>query len=145
MIGLIQRVSSAHVTIANQSVAKIDMGIVALVAVQSGDTREKSVRLFERIMNYRIFPDNADKMNLSLLDIHGGLIIVPQFTLVAETTRGNRPSFGKNVPADVGKQYFEQLIAHAKKEYNNVQYGVFGADMQVSLTNDGPVTFWLEV
>ncbi len=145
MIGLIQRVSSGQVTIDNQSVAKIDMGIVALVAVQSGDTREKSARLFERIMNYRIFPDNADKMNLSLLDIHGGLIIVPQFTLVAETTRGNRPSFGKNVPADVGKQHFELLIAHAKKEYNNVQYGVFGADMQVSLTNDGPVTFWLEV
>lgn len=145
MIGLIQRVSWGQVTINNESVAKIDTGIVALVAVQSGDTKEKSVRLFERIMNYRIFPDNADKMNLSLLDIHGGLIVVPQFTLVAETTRGNRPSFSKNVTPDVGKQYFEQLIAHAKKEYNNVQHGVFGADMQVSLTNDGPVTFWLEV
>lgn len=145
MIGLIQRVSSGQVTIDNQIVAKIQIGIVALVAVQSSDTTEKSERLFERIMNYRIFPDNADKMNLSLLDIGGGLIIVPQFTLVADTTRGNRPSFGKNVPAEVGKHHFEQLIAHAKKEYNNVQHGIFGADMQVTLTNDGPVTFWLEV
>jgi D-tyrosyl-tRNA(Tyr) deacylase len=84
-------------------------------------------------------------MNLSLLDNHGGLIIVPQFTLVADTKRGNRPSFGKNVSTEIGKQYFQQLITHAKKEYNNVQHGVFGADMQVTLTNDGPVTFWLEV
>lgn len=145
MIGLIQRVSSGKVTIDNQTVATIQTGIVALVAVQSNDTTEKCERLLERIMNYRIFPDNADKMNLSLLDIGGGLIIVPQFTLVADTTRGNRPSFGKNVPAEVGKHHFEQLIAHAKKEYNNVQHGIFGADMQVTLTNDGPVTFWLEV
>ncbi len=145
MIGLVQRVSAGKVAINSQTVANIDAGIVALVAVQSGDTTEKCERLFERLVNYRIFPDNADKMNFSLLDIHGGLIIVPQFTLVADTTRGNRPSFGKNVPAEVGKQYFEQLIAHAKKEYNNVQHGVFGADMQVTLTNDGPVTFWLEV
>jgi D-tyrosyl-tRNA(Tyr) deacylase len=145
MIGLIQRVSVGQVSINNQLVASIDTGIIALVAVQSGDTFEKCQRIFERILNYRIFPDNADKMNLSLLDINGGLIIVPQFTLVADTTRGNRPSFGKNVSAEVGKQFFEQLIAHAKKEYNNVQHGVFGADMQVTLTNDGPVTFWLEV
>jgi len=145
MIGLIQRVSAGQVNINNQTVAKIDTGIVALVAVQPDDTNEKCERLLERIMKYRIFPDNADKMNLSLLDSQGGLILVPQFTLVAETNRGNRPSFGKNVPAEVGKQYFEQLITHAKKEYNNVQHGVFGADMQVTLTNDGPVTFWLEV
>jgi D-tyrosyl-tRNA(Tyr) deacylase len=145
MIGLIQRVSDGRVRIDNQTVASITTGIVALVAVQSDDTTQKYERLFERIMNYRIFPDNTDKMNLSLLDIHGGLIIVPQFTLVADTVRGNRPSFGKNVPADVGKKYFEQFIAHAKKNYNNVQHGVFGADMQVTLTNDGPVTFWLEV
>ncbi|MFK8027289.1 MAG: D-aminoacyl-tRNA deacylase [Gammaproteobacteria bacterium] len=145
MIALIQRVSDGQVVINNEKVANIDTGIVALLAVQSGDTTEKSKRLIERILNYRIFPDNADKMNLSLLDIHGGLILVPQFTLVADTRRGNRPSFGKNVSAEVGKQYFEQLIIHAKKEYNRVQNGVFGADMQVTLTNDGPVTFWLEV
>lgn len=145
MIGLIQRVSTGQVKIDGQVVAKIETGIVALVAVQSGDTEEKGKRLLQRIMNYRIFPDNADKMNLSLLDIDGGLILVPQFTLVADTTRGNRPSFGKNVPAEVGKEAFEQLITHAKKEYNNVQHGVFGADMQVTLNNDGPVTFWLEV
>ena len=145
MIGLIQRVSAGEVVINNQTVAKIATGIVALVAVQSSDSTEKCERLLERIMNYRIFPDNADKMNLSLLDIDASLIIVPQFTLVADTTRGNRPSFGKNVPADVAKHYFELLSAQAKKEYNNVQHGVFGADMQVTLTNDGPVTFWLEV
>jgi D-aminoacyl-tRNA deacylase len=145
MIGLIQRVSAGQVVIDNQCVAKIERGIVALVAVQSGDTIEKGKRLFERIINYRIFPDNADKMNLSLLDICGGLIIAPQFTLAADTTRGNRPSFGKNVSVDIGKQHFEQLITHAKKEYNQVQHGIFGTDMQVTLTNDGPVTFWLEV
>lgn len=145
MIGLIQRVSAGQVNIGNNTVAKIDTGIVALVAVQTGDTTKECERLFHRIMNFRIFPDNADKMNLSLLDNHGGLIIVPQFTLVADTKRGNRPSFGKNVSTEIGKQYFQQLITHAKKEYNNVQHGVFGADMQVTLTNDGPVTFWLEV
>ncbi|MFK7795246.1 MAG: D-aminoacyl-tRNA deacylase [Gammaproteobacteria bacterium] len=145
MIGLIQRVSSGQVVINEQTVAKIQMGIVALVAVQPNDSTERCERLLQRIMNYRIFPDNADKMNLSLLDIDGGLILVPQFTLVADTSRGNRPSFGKNVPAEVGKHYFEQLIVHAKKEYNSVQHGVFGADMQVTLTNKGPVTFWLEV
>ncbi len=145
MIGLIQRVSAGQVNIDNHTVAKIETGIVALVAVQSGDTTKKCERLFERILNYRIFPDNADKMNLSLLDTHGGLIIVPQFTLVADTKCGNRPSFGKNVSAEIGKQYFQQLITYAKKEYNAVQHGVFGADMQVTLTNDGPVTFWLEV
>ena len=145
MIGLIQRVSAGQVVIKNQTVAKIETGIVCLLAVQAGDTTEKYERLLQRIMNYRIFPDNVDKMNLSLLDIHGGLIIVPQFTLVADTTRGNRPSFGKNVPAEVGERVFNQLITHAKIEYNNVQHGVFGADMKVTLTNDGPVTFWLEV
>ena len=145
MIGLIQRVSSGQVVIDRQCVAKIECGIVALVAVQHGDTVDKGKRLVERIINYRIFPDNADKMNLSLLDIDGGLIIVPQFTLVADTTRGNRPSFGKNVPAEIGEKHFEQLITHAKAEYKQVQQGVFGADMQVTLTNDGPVTFWLEV
>lgn len=145
MIGLIQRVTEGQVIINNENVADISTGIVALIGVQSGDTAEKGQRLVERILNYRIFPDNADKMNLSLLDIQGGLILIPQFTLVADTGRGNRPSFGKNVPVEVGRQYFEQLIIDAKKEYNRVQHGVFGADMQVTLTNDGPVTFWLEV
>ena len=145
MIALIQRVTNGQVMIDSQCVAQIETGIVALVAVQSGDSIEKGKRLFERIINYRIFVDNADKMNLSLLDIHGGLIIVPQFTLLADTTRGNRPGFSKNVPAEVGKYHFEQLIDYAKNEYNHVQHGVFGADMQVSLTNNGPVTFWLEV
>lgn len=145
MIGLIQRVSSGYVEVDQCSIANIDRGIVAFVAVQQKDTIEKGKRLFERILNYRIFPDDVGKMNLSLADVQGGLILIPQFTLVADTTRGNRPSFSDNVAADVGKQHFEELLTHAKTHYNQVQHGQFGADMQVTLTNDGPVTFWLEV
>ena len=145
MIGLIQRVSAGQVDVNQCCIAKIDLGIVALVAVQQEDTIEKGKRLFERILNYRIFPDSMGKMNLSLVDVQGGLILVPQFTLVADTTRGNRPSFGNNVEAEAGKQCFEALLCHAKTHYNQVQHGQFGADMQVMLTNDGPVTFWLEV
>ena len=100
--------------------------------------------MVNRIMNYRIFPDNAGKMNLSLMNVGGGVLFVPQFTLIAETNRGNRPSFGKNVSSEVGQKMFTQLLDYAKTQYNNVQHGVFGADMQVSLVNDGPVTFWLE-
>ncbi len=145
MIGLIQRVTQGRVEIDTQTVAKIDYGIVALVAVEADDNAKKGRRLLKRILNYRIFADNADKMNLSLLDIQGGLILVPQFTLVADTTRGNRPSFGKNVSASIGKSLFDQLTMDARNEYERVQHGVFGADMKVTLTNDGPVTFWLEV
>lgn len=144
MIALIQRVTSAQVEVNRQCIANIGQGIVALVAVQPNDALGQAQRLFQRIVNYRIFADNADKMNLSLMDTEGELILVPQFTLLADTTRGNRPSFGNNVSADVGKQIFEQFIAHAKQEYNKVQHGIFGADMKVTLANDGPVTFWLQ-
>ena len=144
MIALIQRVSSAQVDIDDETVATIKAGVLALVAIQEGDTDKQIERMANRIMNYRIFPDNAGKMNLSLMDVGGGVLIVPQFTLIADTTRGNRPSFSNNVSTEVGKQMFMQLLDYAKTQYNNVQHGVFGADMQVSLVNDGPVTFWLE-
>ncbi len=145
MIALIQRVSSGQVHVDQKCIAKIESGIVALVAVQSGDTLETIKRLLQRVLNYRIFSDEAGKMNLSLVDVEGGLLLVPQFTLLADTNKGNRPSFSNNVPVKEGKQCFEALLDYAKQEYANVQHGQFGADMQVSLTNDGPVTFWLEV
>lgn len=145
MIAVIQRVSNGKVEIDCECVASIKLGIVAFVAVQSGDTTDKVERLLKRILNYRIFPDISGKMNLSLLDMQGGLILVPQFTLLADTNRGNRPSFSNNVSAAVGKHYFNELIDLAKQQYQYTQHGEFGADMQVSLTNDGPVTFWLEV
>lgn len=145
MIAVIQRVLSGKVEIAGKNVAEINGGVVALVAVQPTDTTKTIQRMVHRLLNYRIFPDEAGKMNLSLIDNRGGLILVPQFTLLANTNKGNRPSFSNNVSAEVGKHYFEELVTHAKQQFSNVQQGQFGADMQVTLTNDGPVTFWLEV
>ncbi len=145
MIALIQRVSSGRVDVNETCIASIQRGIVALVAVQKHDTSDTIQRLLTRVLNFRIFRDHNDKMNLSLLDVQGGLILVPQFTLVADTKRGNRPSFSDNVTAEIGQKYFHQLVALAQQQYSRVQCGQFGADMQVSLTNDGPVTFWLEV
>ena len=144
MIALIQRVTTAQIEIHHKTVASIEHGILALVAIQAEDTARQIERMADRVMNYRIFPDNAGKMNLSLMDVKGGVLFVPQFTLIADTKRGNRPSFGKNVSLEAGQQLFKQLIDYSKTQYNNVQHGVFGADMQVSLVNDGPVTFWLE-
>lgn len=144
MIALIQRVSEAHVSIGQQIVASIETGILVLVAIQAEDTSKQIERMADRVMNYRIFPDNAGKMNLSLVDVGGGVLFVPQFTLIADTRRGNRPSFGKNINPETGQQLFKQLLDYSNSQYNNVQHGEFGADMQVSLVNDGPVTFWLE-
>lgn len=145
MIALIQRVSTAQVVVKQQPVASIKRGILALIAIQNGDSLTQGKRLVERIVNYRIFPDNAGKMNLSSLDIQAELLMVPQFTLAADTSRGNRPSFSNSAKPATSRQLFEQLFVYAKQEYTKVQQGIFGADMQVSLTNDGPVTFWLEV
>lgn len=144
MIALIQRVSEAHVSIGQQTLASIETGILVLVAIQAEDTSKQIERMADRVMNYRIFPDNAGKMNLSLVDVGGGVLFVPQFTLIADTRRGNRPSFGKNINPETGQQLFKQLLDYSNSQYNNVQHGEFGADMQVSLVNDGPVTFWLE-
>ena len=143
MISIIQRVTTAKVTVNNQDIGKIDTGIMALVAVEKEDTQKDVERLLERILNYRIFADSNERMNLSLRDINGGLLLVPQFTLAADTQKGNRPSFTSAAPPEKGRQLFEYLQHLAKSTYPNVQSGQFGADMQVSLINNGPVTFTL--
>lgn len=145
MIGLLQRVTSAKVRVAGDVVGKIGTGMMVLVGMQRGDGQAQAERLLERLLNYRIFPDCNDKMNNSLRDIGGDLLLVPQFTLAAATDKGNRPSFTPALPPDQAQVLFDYLIEAAKQRYAKVESGVFGADMQVSLTNDGPVTFWLQV
>ena len=143
MISIIQRVTTAKVTVNNQDIGKIDAGIMALVAVEKDDTDKDAERLLERILNYRIFADDNDRMNLSLRDINGGLLLVPQFTLAADTQKGNRPGFSCAATPEQGRQLFEYLQRFAIKTYPHVQFGQFGADMQVALVNNGPVTFTL--
>ena len=143
MITIIQRVTTAKVTVNNQDIGKIDTGIMALVAVEKADTEKDAQRLLERILNYRIFADSDDRMNLSLRDINGGLLLVPQFTLAADTQKGNRPSFISAAPPEKGRKLFDYLQQLAKQTYPNVEFGQFGADMQISLVNNGPVTFTL--
>lgn len=143
MITIIQRVTTAKVTVNNQDIGKIDTGIMALVAVEKADTEKDAQRLLERILNYRIFADSDDRMNLSLRDINGGLLLVPQFTLAADTQKGNRPSFISAAPPEKGKELFDYLQQLAKQTYAKVEFGQFGADMQVALVNNGPVTFTL--
>ena len=146
MIGLLQRVSQADVTInKNQTIAQIGQGLLVLIGIEKTDTIAVADRLIKRILNYRVFSDADDKMNLSLLDIKGDLLLVPQFTLPADTRKGNRPSFTPAAPPDQGKQLFDYLLAQARLQTLTVEAGQFAADMQVSLTNDGPVTFWLHV
>ncbi len=143
MIALIQRVISAQVDIGGECVAAIDRGILALIGVERDDDLSDVARLAERIIHYRIFPDSQDRMNLSLLDIKGALLLVPQFTLAADTAKGTRPGFSTAADPDTGARLFKQLIDYSRESYQQVQYGRFGADMQVGLVNDGPVTFWL--
>lgn len=145
MIALLQRVTNAKVVVAGKITGAIDNGILALIGVEKTDTEEQANRLLERILGYRIFADAQDRMNLSLKDINGGLLLVPQFTLVANTDKGMRPSFSSAaVPAE-GERLFDYLLQQAMSQYSKVAAGQFGADMQVSLTNNGPVTFWLQV
>lgn len=145
MIALLQRVTEASVVVAGETIGKIGPGIVALIAVEKADTETQAKRLLERILGYRIFADTDGKMNLSLSDINGGLLLVPQFTLAASTSKGMRPSFSSAAtPAD-GERLFIHLLQHAQRQYQPVAAGCFGADMKVSLINDGPVTFWLQV
>ena len=143
MITIIQRVTTAKVIVDNQEIGKIDTGIMALVAVEKADTPKDAQRLLERILNYRIFADSDDRMNLSLRDTNGGLLLVPQFTLAADTQKGNRPSFISAAPPEKGKELFDYLQQVAMQTYPNVEFGRFGADMQVALVNNGPVTFTL--
>jgi D-tyrosyl-tRNA(Tyr) deacylase len=145
VISLIQRVSHAQVIINDSPIATIQQGILALVAVQKNDAPAAAERLLDRIINYRIFPDDAGKMNLSLRDTHGGLLLVPQFTLAADTNKGTRPSFSSAATPALGETLFDHMVEYAHGVFPEIQTGQFGADMKVSLTNDGPVTFWLEV
>ena len=144
MIGLLQRVLHSSVHVEQQEIAHIEQGLLVLIGVEKNDTPEKAERLLERLLRYRVFADENDKMNLSLQDINGGLLLVPQFTLAADTNRGLRPSFTAAAAPDLGRTLFDHICSHAKQQHNTVETGQFGADMKVSLTNDGPVTFWLQ-
>lgn len=143
MIGLLQRVSMASVTVDDEVVARIGAGLLVLVAVERGDSEAQTARLIERLLGYRVFPDEAGRMNLSLTDHGGELLLVPQFTLAADTQKGMRAGFSSAAtPAD-GERLFDDLAARAARLHPRVQSGRFGAHMQVALVNDGPVTFWL--
>jgi len=143
MITIIQRVIQSSVVVNNKIIGEIEHGIMALVAVEKEDTEQQASRLLERVLNYRIFSDENDRMNLSLRDTNGGLLLVPQFTLAADTEKGNRPSFISSAPQEQGKLLFQFLTDRAKSCYHTVACGQFGANMKVSLINDGPVTFTL--
>lgn len=145
MIALIQRVTRADVRVDGKVVGAIERGILALVGVRKGDDQVAADRLLERVLTYRIFPDAEGRMNLSLKDIQGsGLLLVPQFTLAAETQKGTRPGFSTAAPPELARSLFDHLAAKARATQVLVSTGIFGANMQVSLVNDGPVTFWLE-
>ena len=144
MIGLIQRVSSAEVRVDGAVVGAIGRGILAFIAVAHGDTPASAERLLERLLAYRVFADADGRMNLSTREVGGGLLLVPQFTLAADTAKGTRAGFSRAAPPEVARRLFEHLLEVARRSYAPVSAGVFGADMQVSLVNEGPVTFWLE-
>lgn len=144
MIGLLQRVSEARVVVAGETVGAIERGLLVLVGVQRGDDEARAERLLERLLGYRVFPDAQDRMNLSLRDIDGGLLLVPQFTLAADTRKGTRASFTSAAPPDEGERLFDYLVGSARAAHPRIATGRFGADMRVALLNDGPVTFWLE-
>jgi D-aminoacyl-tRNA deacylase len=144
MIALIQRVTRADVRIGERVSGAIDRGILALVGVARGDDRTAADRLLERVLTYRIFPDSQGRMNLSLREIGAGLLLVPQFTLAADTRKGTRAGFSTAAAPEAARELFDYLLARAREAHPTVAAGEFGADMQVSLTNDGPVTFWLE-
>ena len=144
MIALIQRVNRAAVTVDSETVGAIGRGILALIGVQRGDTPASADRLLERVLTYRIFSDEQGKMNLSLRDIQGELLLVSQFTLAADTQKGTRAGFSRAAAPEEAKHLFNYLLDRARASHGTVAAGVFGADMQVSLVNDGPVTFWLE-
>ena len=144
MIGLLQRVSSASVRVDGREVGAIGRGLLVLVGVQKDDGAPQAGRLLERLLSYRVFPDDAGRMNRSLRDVGGGLLLVPQFTLAADTSGGTRAGFSTAAAPARAKELFEQLVREARAAWPQTASGEFGADMQVSLVNDGPVTFWLE-
>ena len=145
MIGLLQRVQHASISVENTEIAAIGQGLLVFIGVEREDTHIQADKRLKRLLGYRIFSDENDKMNLSLQDIKGDLLLVPQFTLPADTRKGMRPSFTPAASPALGLQLFDYFCEQAHQLHAPVQSGQFGADMQVSLTNDGPVTFWLHI
>ena len=145
MIGLLQRVSSASVSVDGQRIAGIGAGLMVLVGVEKNDTQQSAERMVERLLGYRVFSDDEDKMNLNVLDVSGEVLLVPQFTLAADTKKGMRPSFSSAAPPQQGSDLFDAVVDIMSRQTPGVQTGRFGADMAVELINDGPVTFWLQV
>ena len=148
MLALLQRVSEARVHVGSETVGAIGPGLLVLVCAEPADTLQQAVRLVDKLLKLRIFGDAAGKMNLSVQDVAGGLLIVSQFTLAADTSSGNRPSFTGAAPSDQGRLLYEAVLDEARKRHTpagQVQAGVFGADMQVSLVNAGPVTIPLRI
>jgi D-tyrosyl-tRNA(Tyr) deacylase len=145
MIGLLQRVGAARVEVGGETVGEIGPGLLVLVGVERGDAEAQADRLLERLLGYRVFADAEGRMNLSVREIDGGLLLVPQFTLAADTQKGMRPSFTPAASPAEGERLFNYLVARARQQHARVAIGRFGAHMRVELTNDGPVTFWLQV
>jgi D-tyrosyl-tRNA(Tyr) deacylase len=144
MIGLLQRVSRAKVEVAGELIAEIGEGLMVLIGVERGDSEQQADRLLERLLGYRVFEDKTGRMNRSVTDIQGGLLLVPQFTLAADTNSGTRPSFTPAAAPAEGERLYKYLVCRAAEQHAQVASGRFAADMQVTLTNDGPVTFWLK-
>jgi D-tyrosyl-tRNA(Tyr) deacylase len=145
MIGLLQRVSEASVKVDGALVGAIGPGLLALIGVEKGDAEAQAERLLERLLGYRVFSDDQGRMNRSLAEVGGGLLLVSQFTLVADTNKGTRPSFSSAAPPDEGRRLFDYLVEKARAVHSKVATGEYGAHMEVALVNDGPVTFWLQV
>jgi len=145
MICLIQRVTQGEVQVNQTTIGQISTGLVVLTAFQPDDNSEKIQKMVHKLLHYRLFSDENDKMNLNVQQVNGALLLVPQFTLAANTNSGLRPSFSSSAPPALATQLFDEFVEHCKGRYPEIQTGQFGADMQVSLTNDGPVTVWLEV
>ena len=144
MIGLIQRVKQASVTIQHKQIASINTGILLFLGVERNDSAENVDKLLRKVLNYRIFNDNDQRMNLSITDLKGELLIVSQFTLVADTEKGNRPGFSRGATPEHGHAMFSEFVRKATEQHTRVSAGVFGVEMQISLLNDGPATFWLK-
>jgi len=144
LIALLQRVSEASVVVEGQQISSISKGLLVLIGVEKEDDENNAQRLVDKILKYRVFPDSDEKMNLSLFDIKGDLLIVPQFTLAANTQKGLRPSFSSAASPEDGRRLFNTVVELARKSVCKIDTGLFGADMKVSLINDGPVTFWLQ-
>lgn len=145
MIALLQRVSQASVSVDGATIGAIDVGLMVLLCAERGDTEKQADALLTKLLAYRVFTDEAGKMNRSVADTAGGLLVVPQFTLAADTNSGTRPSFTPAAAPELARQLFDYFVRSARAKHAQVETGQFGADMKVSLTNDGPVTFWLQI